>query len=580
VNTTRAKSLSQQVQHTVQQFAQQARSPRLWPGVLAVVALLFLFRDTVAEMMATYDRSGTFAHAYLVPPIVVWLIWRLRHVLAPLPVKPLPVALLAVFAAGAVWLAGELAVVNAASQLALVTLLILVVPVVYGWAIARAMTFPLLFLYFAAPVGTFLAPVMMEATADFTVMALRWTGIPVYREGLQFVIPSGNWSVVEACSGVRYLIASFMVGTLFAYLNYTSTKRRLLFVVMSLLVPVVANWLRAYMIVMLGHYSGNKLAVGVDHLIYGWVFFGLVIGLMFMVGARWSQPNPALDGVPGAAPGPAPGPTPVASAGQPVLHATTTALRPSWAGAAGLLAVAVAVQAVLWQLDRPRADPLAPVQLPSTLAGWQVREQPLSAWVPAYFGARAVAQQVYLPQAGTNTHTGSSNAPTQPVAVWLGYYREQGRQNKLVSSSNSLSRVEETQWAQVSRSSRKLQVAGQTVPLSTALLRGPGEPGSASAQRLVVWHTYWIGGQWVTSDARAKLMLALNRLLGRGDDSAVLFFYTPLIEDGNDMARAVAKAEATLQSLVGEQLPQFEARLRAAAKMVDPAIPAATPQPR
>jgi len=39
-------------------------------------------------------------------------------------------------------------------------------------------------------------------------------------------------------------------------------------------VPIIANWLRAYMIVMIGHLSGNKLAVGVDHLIYGWLFFG------------------------------------------------------------------------------------------------------------------------------------------------------------------------------------------------------------------------------------------------------------------------------------------------------------------
>jgi exosortase len=61
-------------------------------------------------------------------------------------------------------------------------------------------------------------------------------------------------------------------------------------VLVSIAVPVVANWLRAYMIVMIGHLSGNTLAVGVDHLIYGWVFFGVVIMMMFMVGARWAEP--------------------------------------------------------------------------------------------------------------------------------------------------------------------------------------------------------------------------------------------------------------------------------------------------
>ncbi len=44
-----------------------------------------------------------------------------------------------------------------------------------------------------------------------------------------------------------------MVGCLFAYLSYRSPVRRVAFVAASLVVPIVANWLRAYMIVMLGH---------------------------------------------------------------------------------------------------------------------------------------------------------------------------------------------------------------------------------------------------------------------------------------------------------------------------------------
>ena len=55
------------------------------------------------------------------------------------------------------------------------------------------------------------------------------------------------------------------------------------------MVPIVANWLRAYMIVMIGHLSDNKFAVGVDHLIYGWLFFGVVILLMYGVGSLWRE---------------------------------------------------------------------------------------------------------------------------------------------------------------------------------------------------------------------------------------------------------------------------------------------------
>src|SRR4029077_2223580 len=117
----------------------------------------------------------------------------------------------------------------------------------------------------------------------------RASGVPVYREANHFSIPSGRWSVVEACSGIRYIIASVMVGTIYAALAYSSMRRRALFIVASILVPVVANWLRAYLIVMLGHLSNNRIAVGVDHLIYGWVFFGIVMALLFWVGSFWQQ---------------------------------------------------------------------------------------------------------------------------------------------------------------------------------------------------------------------------------------------------------------------------------------------------
>ncbi|TNY03004.1 archaeosortase/exosortase family protein, partial [Escherichia coli] len=70
----------------------------------------------------------------------------------------------------------------------------------------RRIAFPLGFLFFAVPFGDFLTPWLMERTADFTVVALRASGIPVFREGLEFIIPSGSWSVVQACSGIRYLM--------------------------------------------------------------------------------------------------------------------------------------------------------------------------------------------------------------------------------------------------------------------------------------------------------------------------------------------------------------------------------------
>ncbi len=273
---------------------------RSWPLHAASTALLllwigFLYRDTVASMTDIWSRSDTFAHGFFIAPISLWLVWRQRERLTAVTPLVSPVWALPLLLLGGTWWVGHVIAANVVVQFSFVGMLIASVFLMLGWPVARLILFPLLFLLFAVPFGEFLLPLLIEKTADFTVLALRLTGVPVYREGNNFQIPSGAWSVVEACSGVRYLIASVTVGALFAYLNYRSWQRRLVFVLVSIAVPVIANWVRAYMIVMLGHLSDNRIATGVDHLIYGWVFFGVVISIMFAIGARWTEPEVAHD---------------------------------------------------------------------------------------------------------------------------------------------------------------------------------------------------------------------------------------------------------------------------------------------
>ena len=66
-----------------------------WRPVLVALALLlawtlFWYRETAAAMVTIWIRSETFTHAFLVPPISLWLIWRQRARLAALTPRPQP----------------------------------------------------------------------------------------------------------------------------------------------------------------------------------------------------------------------------------------------------------------------------------------------------------------------------------------------------------------------------------------------------------------------------------------------------------------------------------------------------------
>jgi len=513
-----------------------------WPralGLLAalLLAILALYQHTAAGMVDIWSRSDTYAHGFVVPLISLWLIWRIRHSLALLAPRPAAFAWVLMFGAAGLWLAGDLVAVNSVTQFALVGLLVLAVPAVLGWQLARAMAFPLGFLFFAVPFGDFLLPVFMDWTADFTVLALRATGIPVYREGLQFVIPSGSWSVVEACSGIRYLIASVTVGCLFAYLSYRSLTKRLIFVGVSILVPLVANWLRAYMIVMIGHLSGNELATGFDHLIYGWVFFGVVILLMLFIGARWAD-------------APAPAGAPVASAARPPAAFSATASRSLTIAA--LVALLVAASPHAAQRLLALGVNTGPVQLAplAVQSGWQASAAPPSAWVPSFKLVSASA------------HTGYLGPQGQAVGLHISYYRDQDYQRKLVSSENVLVPSSDSPWVRVAGGSASARLGEQPLSVAAATLREQGSGLVSGRERLQVWRFYWVNGRFTASDIAAKLQGALSRATGQGDDSAILALYAPLDPTvPEDQAREQATAQ--LQAFLAAHGPALEQALQA-----------------
>lgn len=256
---------------------------------LVFVALVVLFRSTAEGMVHIWYNFETYTHGFLILPISLWLVWQKRAYLAAFTPQPTPALLVLVAGGLLVWALARLTGVLVVEQLAFVGILIFALASVLGWQVARFLAFPLFFLFFAVPMGEDLVPPMMEFTATFTVEALKLTGIPVYRDGLWFSLPSGNWSVVEACSGVRYLIASITLGFMYAYITYHTLWKRLLFIALSAIVPILANGVRAYMIVMIGHLSGMKYATGVDHLIYGWFFFGIVMFVLFWIGSIWQE---------------------------------------------------------------------------------------------------------------------------------------------------------------------------------------------------------------------------------------------------------------------------------------------------
>jgi len=466
-------------------------------GAAVIVFLLFwtlaVFGTTTASMVAIWQRSETFAHGYLVIPLFLYLLWREREAIAAIVPKPCLPALLGIAALGVAWWIAVQLRVNSIAQIAVIGMIPFAIWTVLGTPAIRLLAFPLFFLFFAVPIGEFMMPALMDWTADVTVAALRASGVPVYREANQFTIPTGVWSVVEACSGLRYLIASFMVGCLFAYLSFRSIRRRAMFIAASIAVPIVANWIRAYGIVMLGHLSGNRIAVGVDHLVYGWLFFGVVTAILFAIGARWREDiveTPRGTARPQA---------PLAS------HWQSPRVRGALVGVLIATIVWPAV-AFLRESDLAAAAPTALRPVPGN-GGWVASAVPLSDWVPDVSGATAVLSQTYEREG-------------KRVGLYIAYFDGRAREGKAITSTNQLVGTTNRKWRLVARGATPADLEDTKVTVRTGLVAGEG-------RRLAAWQWYWVDGRTTSSDLVAKAYEALSLIRSSAAPVAWVIVYTP-----------------------------------------------------
>ena len=498
----------------------------VWSGfnltLLCIVAVfawgLFWFFPTAHDIASIWWRSETYAHGLVVLPVFAWLVWRQRERIATLSPTPAPWMLLPVAVFGGLWLLGMLAGVAAASHAGFVLMLISALIGVLGRQISLALMFPIGFLLFAIPIGDFMLPTLMHLTAEFTVGALRLSGVPVYQDGLHFVIPNGRWSVVEACSGIRYLIASVLVGALYAHLNYASLRKKLLFMAVSVIVPIVANWARAYMIVMLGYLSDNEIATGVDHLIYGWIFFGVIIMLMFMIGQRWADdPDVVLHR---------------GRSFQPVPHERGR----GWVVVVPLAMLMAAFAPLHGRLDLSDVPVQVTLDVPQPADGWKRVESVPPLFKPAYAGYKVAIDALYRSPAGGE------------VGLFAAAYAHQAQGREMIAWGNGLI------------------PPGEDATMR-AISSGSGETVLGSVKQAVVGngHGRWaaltwyvVEGEIMASDARVKLRLGLNRLFGRSDTSVVVVLSARDDEHGGGLAmlRAfVTDHQASLRELAVSTRP-------------------------
>jgi exosortase D (VPLPA-CTERM-specific) len=209
--------------------------------------------------------------------VVAFLIWDRRGKLADISSAPswagFPVLLLGISLYWFGELGGEFFIQYLSSWLCVVGLCWMH----FGWRKLKAMAFPLGFALAMFPLPNFLnnqiSFQLKLLSSQVGVAMMQLYGLSAYREGNVIDLGFTRLQVVDACSGLRYLIPLILLGLLLAYYYRGALWKKAMIVVSTVPLSILTNSLRIASVGILYKFWGPRVAEGFFHDFSGWFIF-------------------------------------------------------------------------------------------------------------------------------------------------------------------------------------------------------------------------------------------------------------------------------------------------------------------
>lgn len=463
---------------------------RALPGCtrsLVAFALLFLgliviFHEAARSMALQWIGSSTYHHGIIIAPISVWLIVRqedLRRLSPFADWAGIPV----MFAASAVWLAGRAASVDLLAHLSLVLSFVAAAISVFGRELAIRWSFALAFLFFMVPFGDELTPLLQRWASIAVAAALNLTGIETARDGFMLTSSAGRFEMAASCAGLRFLLASAVTSSVVASLAFAGLRKRAAFVVAALAVAIIANWVRAYFIILLATLTDRQFGIGPEHVALGWGFYCLLIAALILAARLLGDIRSVAK----------------ASVTSPRRAPATLEL------VAGCFLIIAAGAAAY---DRVAVSAFRPLHMPPALPALKA-----DGFLPAS-GADVRDASPGAADLYRTTHY-SSVSGEEKIIVAAAFYAEDRRGAEITGAAFAAG--EGSGWREVEIRTVDALVNGAKLPLRIESLE------NSRGQKIDVAKLYWLGDRYYASSASLKLAIAIAKLGGRSPNGGVFF---------------------------------------------------------
>ena len=263
-----------------------SKLPLVFSAALAIALLGYVFFDSLAYLFSLWIGSEDYSHGLFVPLVSLFLIWQARHRIAAAGIENSWWGLSMTTAGLLLYMVGEFATLYVMQHVSLWMVIVGLVISIIGVRGARAIAFPLSYLLTSIPLPTFLYASLSSQlqlwSSALGVGFLQLVSVTAFRDGNVIDLGPVQLQVVEACSGIRYLLPLISLALLCAYLFKDRMWKRALLVLSSVPISILVNGFRIGMIGVLIEWYGQGAAEGFYHLFEGWVLFMASLGLLIL----------------------------------------------------------------------------------------------------------------------------------------------------------------------------------------------------------------------------------------------------------------------------------------------------------
>jgi len=261
--------------------------PLDWAKVLLFSLLLAgIYYSTFVWLVIKDWSREDYTYGYLIPLVVLYLLWEKRNEIFTAPSKPTWVGAFILIPGTILFWLGELSGEFFTLYFSFWLVLIGICWINFGWPKLKLFAFSLVLVLLMFPPPNFLHNEitfkLRLISSQLGTWLMQLYGMSAYREGNIIDLGFTQLQVVDACSGLRFLFPLFVLGLLLAYFFKTSYWKGAFLVFSTIPITILTNSLRIAMTGILYELWGTKVAEDFFHGFSGWFIFMFALSIMLL----------------------------------------------------------------------------------------------------------------------------------------------------------------------------------------------------------------------------------------------------------------------------------------------------------